>query len=92
MAAVHTVLVSVASVAGPALPHWPHLRGVRATVVEKASAPRPGGHAVDVAERMGVLATVRDHLTQTSRTKVVGPDGRTRAGISTTTWRPRARR
>ncbi|WP_017611333.1 FAD-dependent monooxygenase [Nocardiopsis xinjiangensis] len=91
MTAVRTVLVSGASVAGPTLAHWLHRRGMRVTVVEKAPAPRPGGHAVDVrgaavdvAERMGILGTIREHLTQTSRVHFVGPDGRTRAEISPT--------
>lgn len=89
MTAVRTVLISGASIAGPTLAHWLHRHGMQATVVEKASAPRPGGHAVDirgaavdVTERMGILGTIREHLTQISRANFVGPDGRTRADIS----------
>jgi 2-polyprenyl-6-methoxyphenol hydroxylase-like FAD-dependent oxidoreductase len=91
MTAVRTVLISGASIAGPALAHWLHRHGVRATVVERAPAPRTGGHAidirgsaVDVAERMGVLATIRDTVTETGRTTFADRDGRVHAAISTT--------
>jgi 2-polyprenyl-6-methoxyphenol hydroxylase-like FAD-dependent oxidoreductase len=60
------VLISGASVAGPALAYWLHRYGWRPTVVERAPAIRPGGQAVDVrgtarevAERMGILPDVR---------------------------------
>ncbi|TQM84049.1 2-polyprenyl-6-methoxyphenol hydroxylase-like FAD-dependent oxidoreductase [Saccharothrix saharensis] len=61
-----TVLISGASIAGPALAYWLSHHGFTPTVVERAPAPRPGGQAVDlrgtareVAERMGVLDRVR---------------------------------
>src|SRR5262245_23870158 len=60
-----SVLISGASIAGPALAYWLHHHGFRPTVVELAPAPRPGGQAVDlrgagrrVVERMGVLPRV----------------------------------
>jgi 2-polyprenyl-6-methoxyphenol hydroxylase-like FAD-dependent oxidoreductase len=60
-----SVLISGASVAGPALAFWLHRYGFRPTVVERAPAVRPGGYAVDfrgasvrVLERMGLLAQV----------------------------------
>src|SRR5438034_7282365 len=60
------VLISGASIAGPALAWWLHRHGLTPTVVERAPAPRPGGHAVDlrgvvreVVDRMGLLAEVR---------------------------------
>jgi len=60
------VLISGASVAGPALAFWLHRYGFRATIVERAPAVRPGGYAVDfrgasvrVLERMGLLAQVQ---------------------------------
>jgi 2-polyprenyl-6-methoxyphenol hydroxylase-like FAD-dependent oxidoreductase len=43
-----TVLISGASIAGPALAFWLARHGFRPTLVERAPAPRPGGHAVDV--------------------------------------------
>jgi 2-polyprenyl-6-methoxyphenol hydroxylase-like FAD-dependent oxidoreductase len=61
-----TVLISGASIAGPALAYWLHRRGFSTTVVEQARSLRPGGQAVDVrgvarevVERMGVMAQVR---------------------------------
>ncbi|MFE6511196.1 FAD-dependent monooxygenase [Nocardioides sp. NPDC057767] len=56
------VLISGASIAGPALAMWLGRNGADVTVVEKAPAIRPGGQAVDfkgpthlaVLERMGV--------------------------------------
>ena len=60
------VLISGASIAGPALAYWLRRYGFNPTVVERATAPRPGGHAVDlrgvareVVERMGIMAEVR---------------------------------
>jgi len=61
-----TVLVSGASIAGPAVAFWLRRFGFRVTVVEVAPAVRPGGQAVDirgaartVVERMGLTAAVR---------------------------------
>ncbi|MFC7760770.1 FAD-dependent monooxygenase [Catellatospora bangladeshensis] len=44
----NTVLISGASIAGPALAYWLHRHGYAVTVVERAPAIRPGGHAVDI--------------------------------------------
>ncbi|RKT56499.1 FAD-dependent monooxygenase [Saccharothrix australiensis] len=61
-----TVLISGASIAGPALAYWLRHYGLTPTVVERATAPRPGGQAVDVRgtarevlARTGVLDEVR---------------------------------
>ena len=60
------VLISGASIAGPALAYWLRRHGFNPTVVELAPAPRAGGQAIDlrgaartVAERMGILDEVR---------------------------------
>jgi 2-polyprenyl-6-methoxyphenol hydroxylase-like FAD-dependent oxidoreductase len=65
-----TVLISGASVAGPALAFWLERFGYRPTVVERAPAPRPGGYAVDfrgasltVLDRMDLLAEVQAQAT-----------------------------
>ncbi|MFE3002438.1 FAD-dependent monooxygenase [Nocardia sp. NPDC059246] len=66
-----TVLISGASVAGPALAYWLHRYGFRVTVVEKAPALRAGGQAIDftgethmtVLERMGVLDDIERRQT-----------------------------
>ena len=67
------VLVSGASIAGPALAHWLHRRGAEVTVVEQSPGVRPGGQAVDargvakqVIRRMGLDAVVRAACTDTA--------------------------
>lgn len=88
MAAVRNVLISGASIAGPALAHWLESHGIRSTVVEKAPALREGGYAIDlrgkaidVAERMGVLDAVMAMTTQVARISMVDAEGRTKAGL-----------
>jgi 2-polyprenyl-6-methoxyphenol hydroxylase-like FAD-dependent oxidoreductase len=64
------VLISGASIAGPALAYWLDRYGFHVTVVERADAIRSGGYpidvrgiAIDVVERMGVLSQIRSaHL------------------------------
>lgn len=62
----HNILISGASIAGPALAYWLSRYGFKPTVVEKAPVLREGGFAIDirgaaqkVAERMGILDEVR---------------------------------
>ncbi|WP_374103257.1 FAD-dependent monooxygenase [Streptomyces sp. MK37H] len=62
-----TVLVSGASIAGPALACWLRRYGFAVTLVEKAATLRGGGYpidirgtAVEVVRRMGVLPRLRD--------------------------------
>lgn len=62
-----TVLISGASIAGPALAFWLNRYGCAVTVVEKAGALRGGGYpidvrgtALDVVRKMGVLPRLRD--------------------------------
>jgi 2-polyprenyl-6-methoxyphenol hydroxylase-like FAD-dependent oxidoreductase len=61
------ILISGASIAGPALAYWLRANGFNPTVVERAPAPRPGGQTVDlrgagrtVIERMGLMGGARD--------------------------------
>ncbi|RXZ48573.1 FAD-dependent oxidoreductase [Agromyces fucosus] len=68
------ILISGASIAGPALARWLGRNGFDATVVEKAPAARAGGQAVDfkgrthhaLLTRMGILDEV--HARQTAKT------------------------
>lgn len=76
------VLVSGASIAGPAVAHWLQRRGAEVTVVEQAPGLRPGGQAVDargvakeVIRRMGLDATVRAACTDTAGAYTVDADG-----------------
>ncbi|MGA7521597.1 MAG: FAD-dependent monooxygenase [Acidobacteriaceae bacterium] len=78
-----TVLISGASVAGPALAYWLHRYGFQPTIVERAPAVRPGGYAVDfrgasmrVLERMGLLAAVREKQTRIGAITIVDANNR----------------
>jgi 2-polyprenyl-6-methoxyphenol hydroxylase-like FAD-dependent oxidoreductase len=60
------VLVSGASIAGPALAYWLDRYGFDVTVVERANAVRRGGYpidvrgtAIDVVERMGLISQLQ---------------------------------
>ena len=77
------ILISGASIAGPALAYWLHRYGFNPTVVERASALREGGYkvdirgaAVDVAERMGLLAEMRQASTDMRGTSFVNRFGK----------------
>jgi 2-polyprenyl-6-methoxyphenol hydroxylase-like FAD-dependent oxidoreductase len=66
-----TVLISGASVAGPALAFWLRRHGFTPTVIEQAPALREGGYKVDlrgvamqVVERMGLTPAIKQHSTQ----------------------------
>ncbi len=61
------ILISGASIAGPALAYWLRSQGFNPTVVERAPAPRPGGQTVDlrgagrtVVQRMGLMDRARE--------------------------------
>ena len=77
------VLVTGASIAGPALAYWLSRRGAEVTVVEQAPGLRPGGQAVDargvakeVIRRMGLDAEVRAVCTETAGAYTVDADGK----------------
>jgi 2-polyprenyl-6-methoxyphenol hydroxylase-like FAD-dependent oxidoreductase len=85
-----SVLISGASVAGPALAFWLHRAGHEVTVVERSSAVRDGGYpidlrgvAVDVVERMGLLDRVQAARTGTRQVSFVSGRGRRIAAIAT---------
>jgi 2-polyprenyl-6-methoxyphenol hydroxylase-like FAD-dependent oxidoreductase len=69
------ILISGASIAGPVLAYWLHRHGFEVTVVERAPTLRKtGGHAVDlfrpamdISEKMGVLAAIEAHVTGMDR-------------------------
>lgn len=54
-----TVLISGASVAGPALAYWLDRYGFQVTVVERAATLRPGGQAIDFKGRTQLTALER---------------------------------
>ncbi|MCA2206084.1 FAD-dependent monooxygenase [Nocardia rosealba] len=85
-----TVLISGASIAGPALAYWLRRYGFDVTVVERAAALRPGGQAVDfkdgvhleVLKRMGILDAVRARRTGTTDMVFVDANDRELAVMS----------
>ncbi len=80
-----SVLISGASIAGPALAYWLNEYGYTVTVVEKAPGIRPGGQPVDfkgethrtVLSRMGILDDVRAAQVGSTDGTIVDADGRT---------------
>jgi len=78
-----TVLISGASIAGPALAFWLHHHGFRPVVVERAATVRGGGYpidvragAIEVVERMGLLPALREAHIDTRRSTFVDARGR----------------
>ena len=81
--AKRTVLISGASVAGPALAYWLRRYGFAPTIVERASAPRSGGQAIDirgtarqVVERMGLMERVQQAHTGAQGMYIVDSAGK----------------
>ena len=77
------VLISGAGIAGPTLAYWLARDGFRPTVVEHAVAPRSSGSpvdvrgkAVEVAERMAVMARIREAGTDWTGMSFVNGTGR----------------
>ncbi|MFF1299123.1 MULTISPECIES: FAD-dependent monooxygenase [unclassified Streptomyces] len=83
------VLISGASISGPALAYWLHRSGWAVTVVEKAGALRDGGYpidirgtAVEVVRRMGILPHLRDAHIDMRRCTFLDADGGEVASVS----------
>ncbi|MFR9768130.1 FAD-dependent monooxygenase [Nocardia sp. SC052] len=76
------ILISGASIAGPVLAYWLTRHGFSVTVVERAPTLRKtGGHAVDlfrpamdISQKMGVLARIQERATGTNR-MTLHPEG-----------------
>ncbi|MEU6843958.1 FAD-dependent monooxygenase [Streptomyces sp. NPDC046716] len=83
------VLVSGASIAGPAIAFWLSRQGARVTVVEKAAALREGGFAVDfrgavhrtVLTRMGIWDDLHRIQTAMGRQTIVNADDTDRVDL-----------
>ena len=79
------ILISGASIAGPALASWLHRSGHDVTVVEKNDGIRPGGQAVDfkgtthmkVLREMGILDEHRRYDIRDGNAAIVDEHGRT---------------
>ncbi|MEU5950989.1 FAD-dependent monooxygenase [Streptomyces sp. NPDC047525] len=77
-----TVLISGASIAGPALAFWLNRHGCAVTVVEKAGTLRDGGYPIDVrgtalevVRRMGILPRLREAHIDLRRLTFLDGDG-----------------
>ncbi|WP_328845206.1 FAD-dependent monooxygenase [Streptomyces sp. NBC_00258] len=88
-AAKRKVLISGASIAGPALAYWLNRSGFAVTVVEKAGALRDGGYpidvrgtAIEVVRRMGILPRLRDAHIDSRRCTFLDADGSEVASLS----------
>jgi 2-polyprenyl-6-methoxyphenol hydroxylase-like FAD-dependent oxidoreductase len=85
-----TVLISGASVAGPALAFWLDRYGFQVTVVERGATLRPGGQAIDfkgqtqltVLERMGVREEIFRRQTGRTDMRFLDAAGRQLAVLS----------
>ncbi|EMD28290.1 FAD-dependent monooxygenase [Amycolatopsis azurea] len=83
-----TILISGASIAGPALAYWLHQHGMTATVIERAPELRLGGQTVDlrgagrtVIERMGLEKAARERVTHEEGLRFVDDSNRVRASF-----------
>ncbi|SFR28362.1 2-polyprenyl-6-methoxyphenol hydroxylase [Lentzea waywayandensis] len=77
-----SVLISGASIAGPALAFWLRRHGFDVTVVEKSHALRGGGYPIDirgtalgVVDRMGLLPRLREAHVDTRQITFLDADG-----------------
>jgi 2-polyprenyl-6-methoxyphenol hydroxylase-like FAD-dependent oxidoreductase len=83
------ILISGASIAGPALAYWLDRSGHRVTLVEKSSTLRTGGQAVDfkgathleVLTKMDILDDVRRRQTGGRDQTIINADGKALAVI-----------
>ncbi|TDD64222.1 FAD-dependent oxidoreductase [Actinomadura darangshiensis] len=81
------ILISGASIAGPALAYWLHRYGFTPTIVEKAPDMRDGGYAVDfrgeahlsVLRQMGILDDVQRARTGMGAMAYVNRNGKVQA-------------
>jgi 2-polyprenyl-6-methoxyphenol hydroxylase-like FAD-dependent oxidoreductase len=84
------VLISGAGIAGMTLAYWLAHYGMRVTVVELAAGQRSSGspidvraQAADIAERMGIMARVRNAATDVAGMRFVDARGRVAARVDT---------
>ena len=82
------VLISGASVAGPALAFWLHRYGFEVTVIERAPGIRPGGYAIDfrgpamqVLERMNIVQAIKQFETRAGKISVVNKNNKKLASM-----------
>ena len=85
------VAINGMGIAGPTLAYWLRRSGHDPVLFEKAPALRSGGYLIDfwglgyeIAERMGIISTLREHSYQMKRLRMVDRDGREEAHMDLT--------
>ena len=83
------ILISGASIGGPALAYWLNKFGFKVTVVEKAQTIREGGYrvdirgaAVEVATRMGLMDKIRESATNMKGSSFINSEGKRLVNIN----------
>jgi 2-polyprenyl-6-methoxyphenol hydroxylase-like FAD-dependent oxidoreductase len=84
------VLISGAGIAGMTLAYWLARHGLAVTVVELAAGQRSSGSPIDVrgqagdiADRMGIMARVRDAATEVAGMRFIDARGKVAARVDT---------
>ncbi len=82
------ILISGASVAGPALAFWLDKYGFEVTIVERAPGIRPGGYAIDfrgpamqVLERMDLVKEIKKYETRAGKITIVNKNNKKLAAM-----------
>jgi 2-polyprenyl-6-methoxyphenol hydroxylase-like FAD-dependent oxidoreductase len=88
------VAINGTGVAGPTLAYWLRRYGHEPVLFEKAPALRTGGYLIDfwglgyeIAERMGLVPTLRQRCYLMERMRLVDGDGREEAALDLTPMR-----
>src|ERR1700761_368272 len=83
-----SILISGASVAGPALAFWLNKYGFKATIIERAPGIRPGGYAVDfrgvameVLEKMDIVKDIKKYETRAGKITIVDKNNKKLAAM-----------
>lgn len=85
------VAINGMGIAGPTLAYWLRRTGHEPVIFEKAPAIRTGGYLIDfwglgyeIAERMGIISTLRERGYQMERLRMVDSSGREQARMDLT--------
>jgi 2-polyprenyl-6-methoxyphenol hydroxylase-like FAD-dependent oxidoreductase len=89
-----SVLVSGVGIAGPTLAHWLTVHGFQTTLVEIAPHLRTGGYVIDfwgrgfdVAEKMGLLGTIKSEGYDLKELRLVNANGQRVGGLNAEVFR-----
>lgn len=82
------ILISGASVAGPALAFWLNRYGFEVTIIERAAGIRPGGYAIDfrgpameVLEKMDLIKEIKKYETRAGKITIVNKNNQRLASM-----------